>query len=110
MFTAAYRMHLALDNIRQLLLHPAKASLKKIRKAASYFYYLPASFLSKMKLNTLEKPAFMNGSVHTVNEQAAEKAFSKQSAIFDELYSPNIIIQYKRQRVRDHVQQLLQPN
>jgi len=52
-----YRMHLALENIKQLFLHPAKTSLKKIKKAASYFYYLPASFLSKMKLNTLEKPA-----------------------------------------------------
>ena len=52
-----YRMHLALENIRQLFLHPAKTSLKKIKKAASYFYYLPASFLSKIKLNALEKPA-----------------------------------------------------
>jgi len=53
----SYRMHLALDNIKQLLSHPAKASLKKLRKAASYFYYLPASFLAKQKLNTLEKSA-----------------------------------------------------
>ena len=51
----------------------------------------------------------MNGSVHSVNEQAAEKAFSKQSAIFDEIYSSNIIIQYKRQRVRDHLLQFLRP-
>lgn len=51
----------------------------------------------------------MNGSIHSVNEQAAEKAFSKQSGIFDELYSSNIIIQYKRQRVRDHLQQFLRP-
>jgi len=52
----------------------------------------------------------VNGSVHNVNEQAAEKAFSKQSAIFDEIYSSNIIIQYKRQRVRDHLEQFLKPN
>lgn len=51
----------------------------------------------------------MNGPVHSVTEQAAEKAFSKQAAVFDELYSPNIIIQYKRQRVRDHVSQWLKP-
>jgi len=51
----------------------------------------------------------VNGSVHSVNEQAAEKAFSKQSAIFDEIYSSNIIIQYKRQRVRDHLLQFLRP-
>jgi anaerobic magnesium-protoporphyrin IX monomethyl ester cyclase len=52
-----YRMHLALENIRQLFLHPAKTTLKKIKKAASYFYYFPASLLSKIKLNALEKPA-----------------------------------------------------
>jgi anaerobic magnesium-protoporphyrin IX monomethyl ester cyclase len=52
-----YRMHLASENLKQLFLHPATTSLKKVRKAASYFYYLPASFMSKMKLNALEKPA-----------------------------------------------------
>jgi ubiquinone/menaquinone biosynthesis C-methylase UbiE len=52
----------------------------------------------------------VNEAIHKVNEQAAEKAFTKQSAIFDELYSTNLIIQYKRQRVRDHVQQWLKPN
>ena len=51
----------------------------------------------------------MSEPAHTLNEQAAEKAFSKQSAIFDELYSSNPIVQYKRQRVRDHVQQWLTP-
>jgi len=51
-----YRMHLALENIRQLFLQPAKTSLKKLKKAASYFYYLPASIFAKMKLNALEKP------------------------------------------------------
>jgi radical SAM superfamily enzyme YgiQ (UPF0313 family) len=51
-----YRMHLALENIRQLFLQPAKTSLKKLKKAASYFYYLPASILAKVKLNALEKP------------------------------------------------------
>ena len=51
----------------------------------------------------------MNGSWHSINEQAAERAFSKQSAIFDEIYSSNVIIQYKRQRVRDHLQQFLRP-
>jgi len=51
----------------------------------------------------------VNGSIHSANEQVAEKAFSKQAAIFDEIYSSNIIIQYKRQRVRDHLQQFLKP-
>lgn len=52
----------------------------------------------------------MNEPVHIINEQAAGKAFNKQSEIFDELYSSNLIIQYKRQRVRDHVEQWLNPN
>ena len=52
----------------------------------------------------------MNEPIHSVSEQAAEKAFTKQSAIFDELYSSNSIIQYKRQRVREHVSKLIKPN
>lgn len=44
------------------------------------------------------------------NEQEAGFAFSKQSAIFDEFYSGNAIIKYKRERVRQHVLQYLQPN
>ena len=52
----------------------------------------------------------MNEQTHSVSEQAAEKAFSKQAAIFDKLYASNIIIQYKRQRVRDHVSQLIKPH
>jgi ubiquinone/menaquinone biosynthesis C-methylase UbiE len=52
----------------------------------------------------------LNESIHSVNEQAAEKAFNKQSEIFDEIYSSNLIIQYKRQRVRDHVCQWLKPD
>lgn len=48
-------------------------------------------------------------SAHTNDEQAAV-AFNNQSAFFDELYSNNIIIQYKRERVRKHVLQFLKPN
>src|SRR6478672_3073817 len=51
----------------------------------------------------------MNDSIHIMNEQAAARAFSRQAPIFDELYSDNIIVQYKRKRVRDHVLQFLQP-
>lgn len=51
----SYRMHLAIDHIRQLIARPAKTSLAKIRKAATVFYYMPASFLAKLKLNALEK-------------------------------------------------------
>lgn len=52
-----YRMHLALDTMKRLLLQPARPSLKKFKKAASYFYYLPASILAKQKLNALERSA-----------------------------------------------------
>ena len=52
----------------------------------------------------------MKDTVNSLNEQAAEKAFSKQSAVFDQFYSSNSIIQYKRQRVRDHVSQYVKPN
>lgn len=52
----------------------------------------------------------MSRSLHSTNEQAAERAFTKQSAVFDEIYSANLIIQYKRQRVREHLQHFLEPN
>lgn len=42
------------------------------------------------------------------NEQHTAAAFTKQSVLFDRLYNTNTIIQYKRQRVREHVQQYLQ--
>jgi ubiquinone/menaquinone biosynthesis C-methylase UbiE len=38
-----------------------------------------------------------------INEQLAAEAFSKQSFVFDEIYSNNTIIHYKRSRVRNHV-------
>lgn len=44
------------------------------------------------------------------NEQQTAEAFSRQSAVFDEIYSPNLIIQYKRERVRKHVMQYLPQN
>ena len=44
------------------------------------------------------------------NEELASAAFSLQSKIFDELYNTNTIIQYKRERVRTHVQQYIANN
>ncbi len=44
------------------------------------------------------------------HEQQAAAAFDEQSVIFDELYSADTIIQYKRKRVRDHVHQYLLPH
>ncbi|MGV3504792.1 MAG: class I SAM-dependent methyltransferase [Adhaeribacter sp.] len=43
------------------------------------------------------------------DELAARRAFSKQAALFDALYAPNPIIQYKRQRVRSLVLPFLRP-
>ena len=47
--------------------------------------------------------------VTNINEQLAATAFSRQSAIFDELYSANEIVQYKRRRVQNHLQQYISP-
>ena len=44
-----------------------------------------------------------------LNEALATDAFSTQSAVFDKLYSGDLIIQYKRKRVRDHAERYLQP-
>jgi ubiquinone/menaquinone biosynthesis C-methylase UbiE len=44
-----------------------------------------------------------------INEQLAETAFSSQAGIFDEIYSGNTIVNYKRDRVRSHVLRYLTP-
>lgn len=44
-----------------------------------------------------------------VNEKLAGTAFNRQSDIFDEIYSGNSIIKYKRERVRAHVLKQLAP-
>jgi ubiquinone/menaquinone biosynthesis C-methylase UbiE len=51
----------------------------------------------------------MTGASSHINEQFAEAAFSNQSIVFDELYSADTIIGYKRKRVRDHILQYLKP-
>lgn len=52
----------------------------------------------------------MTEPINTIQEKDASVAFSRQAAVFDELYSSDSIIQYKRKRVRDHVLQFLKPN
>jgi ubiquinone/menaquinone biosynthesis C-methylase UbiE len=49
----------------------------------------------------------MSVSLKHINEEEAAAAFTKQSVIFDEIYSGNTIIQYKRERVRAHLLQYL---
>jgi ubiquinone/menaquinone biosynthesis C-methylase UbiE len=51
----------------------------------------------------------MNMQINHSNEQQAAFAFTRQSAIFDELYAANSIVQYKRKRVRNHLMQYLKP-
>jgi ubiquinone/menaquinone biosynthesis C-methylase UbiE len=48
--------------------------------------------------------------MHNINEQLVTRAFDKQSILFDKLNGHNAIIQYKRERVRGHVEKLLKPN
>jgi ubiquinone/menaquinone biosynthesis C-methylase UbiE len=52
----------------------------------------------------------MNDVANTMNEKAAATAFSKQAPLFDRQYATDMIIQYKRKRVRDHVLQYLPPH
>jgi ubiquinone/menaquinone biosynthesis C-methylase UbiE len=52
----------------------------------------------------------MSNVAYPKNEEAAAIAFNRQAALFDELYSADSIIQYKRKRVREHVLQWLSPN
>jgi ubiquinone/menaquinone biosynthesis C-methylase UbiE len=52
----------------------------------------------------------MNSLVKHNNEHHAALAFSRQAIIFDELYGDNATIQYKRERVRNHVLFFLEPS
>ena len=51
----------------------------------------------------------MSQPAEILHEQQAAKAFDKQSSVFDDIYSRDKIIQYKRNRVRKHVNALLNP-
>lgn len=51
----------------------------------------------------------MSDSQTHITEQAAATAFSKQAPVFDKLYGADAIIQYKRKRVREHIEHFLQP-
>jgi ubiquinone/menaquinone biosynthesis C-methylase UbiE len=51
----------------------------------------------------------MEATAEDINEIKAAEAFTGQSAIFDDLYSADTIISYKRDRVRNHILQCLKP-
>jgi ubiquinone/menaquinone biosynthesis C-methylase UbiE len=49
----------------------------------------------------------MKEGAYMEHEQLAAEAFNKQSAVFDKIYAENIIVAYKRKRVREHVMEYL---
>ena len=49
----------------------------------------------------------MSASLSDINEKEAASAFTKQAPVFDNMYGGDTIIQYKRERVRDHVNKFL---
>ncbi|MGC4036821.1 MAG: radical SAM protein [Chitinophagaceae bacterium] len=51
----SYRKHLAFKYIRNVFKEPASINFKAIKKAMSALYYMPASFIAKIKLSQLEK-------------------------------------------------------
>jgi ubiquinone/menaquinone biosynthesis C-methylase UbiE len=52
----------------------------------------------------------MSKHADTIYELQAAAAFNKQSSLFDEIYSANTIVQYKRKRVRDHIERFIDPH
>ncbi|HUS00372.1 MAG TPA: radical SAM protein [Chitinophagaceae bacterium] len=51
----SYRKHLAFENMVKLFTNPLQSNLFTLRKALSGFYYFPATFIEKIKLDNLEK-------------------------------------------------------
>lgn len=51
----------------------------------------------------------MNVLANHINELKASEAFTKQAKVFDRVYGANEIVQYKRERVRDHIHTYLEP-
>jgi ubiquinone/menaquinone biosynthesis C-methylase UbiE len=51
----------------------------------------------------------MNTVISNSNESLAATAFSAQSKKFDQIYSENKIIEYKRERVRSHLKNFIKP-
>ena len=51
----SYRKHLSFENWKQLFTNPVNINFTTLKKAISGFYYVPAAFIEKIKLNQLEK-------------------------------------------------------
>jgi anaerobic magnesium-protoporphyrin IX monomethyl ester cyclase len=53
----SYRSYKALDQIKNIMKHPASVSWSALKKAASIAYYIPAAFVARQRLNTFDKNA-----------------------------------------------------
>ena len=51
----SYRKHLSFENLKQIFTDPIQTNFTTLKKAVSGFYYVPATFFEKIKLNQLEK-------------------------------------------------------
>ena len=49
-----YQKHLAKASLKKIFIEPSKITVKSIKKALSFGYYLPLAFYEKQKLNKLE--------------------------------------------------------
>ena len=50
-----YHKHLAQNSLIKLLRNPFNIRFKNLKKALSFLYYIPATYIEKIKLNRLEK-------------------------------------------------------
>lgn len=53
----SYHAHIGFESLRKILSGESSQGLAGLRKVASLAYYLPASFLSRQKLNLIEMKA-----------------------------------------------------
>lgn len=51
----------------------------------------------------------MSEKIQHSNEDMVAEAFNRQSHVFDKLYGADTVIQYKRERVREHVEKFIKP-
>jgi anaerobic magnesium-protoporphyrin IX monomethyl ester cyclase len=50
-----YHKHLAKDSLAKLFAHPFNATAKTVKRAASFLYYSPVTFIEKLKLTQAER-------------------------------------------------------
>jgi radical SAM superfamily enzyme YgiQ (UPF0313 family) len=62
-----YRWHLAWQQLKKMLGHPAAITGNGIRRAASIAWYAPAALIDKIRLRRLEKPQLTDPSLPYIN-------------------------------------------